>query len=194
MASKADYREDLESKLLGLEDGGYGDFEYTEEELDTYIALVVSALFPSLYKRNSEDGLTLTSYGSTGFAYSDIDAPEERIYLVEDAETFEVVMGWETRPGRIIGLDDTLSSVNAYYYGAYTLPVADAEDTTIPDEWTPLIVLGGLIEALESRHDTGIRPDDMPMGYQQSSLIDRLSGRYERMKQDVAMSLPVRRS
>lgn len=63
-------------------------------------------------------------------------------------------------------------------------------DAGIPAIYTPLVVLGALVEALESRHDTGVRPDPTS-GHGEMSVVDRLTSRYERLKDDLAMSLPV---
>lgn len=191
MATKEDYRNDLKDKLVGLEDSGYGDFEYTDGELDTYLELTVARLFPSIYKRSSADGLALVGYGNEDWAYVDIasqSVPDDRVYLIEDATELEPIREWRTRPGKIVQIDDGFTTVNVYYYEAYTLPASG--DAGIPVEYSPLITVGAFIEALEARHDTGVRPDPTN-GYQQNSLIDRVTNRWNELKADLSMSLPV---
>lgn len=191
MATKEEYRDDLKDKLVGLEDSGYGDFEYTDGELDTYLELTVARLFPSIYKTTSAEDVGITAYGSDSWAYADVAAesiPDNRVYLVEDATELEPIREWRNRPGKIVRIDDSFASLNLYYYEAYTLPASG--DAGIPTEFTPLIVVGAYIEALEARHDTGVRPDPTN-GYQQNSLIDRVSARWLELKSDLSMSLPV---
>lgn len=193
MANREDLRSNLTDKLVGLEDSGYGDFDYSDSELNTYLELTTVRMFPSVYRRSSANALTLTSYGKDNYAEVDIATagiPDDRTYMVEDAESYEPLRGWEIRPGRVIKLDDSVTSVNVYYYTAYSLPSADGTPVDIPVEFHPLIVLGGLVEALEARHDTGVRPDPTS-GYQQTSLIDRLMARWNELKTDLAMALPV---
>ena len=193
MATRLDYRNDLKHKLLALEDGGYGDFEYSDAEYDTYLDLAVARLFPAIYKKDSVDGLSVVSYGSTGGGYvSDAAIPYERVFLVEDAVELTTVIGWDARPTRIVGIDTSLyATVNVYFTDAYTLPVNDVDDAGIPAQFMPLINLGGLIEALESRQDTGVRGEPAPTGpYYTTGLLDRLRPRYDELKQDLSMSLP----
>lgn len=189
MATRLDYRNRVESKILGLDDEGYGDFTFEAEELNTYLELSVARLFPAVYKTVATATLTPTGYGNgrLGIATTSF---ADRVYMVEDATEFSPVYGWKTRAGKIIGLNiDNNPTVVAYYYDAYTLPADDTTDAGIPAMYTPLVVLGGLIEALESRHDTGQRPDP-PQGHSETTLLDRLSARYEALKSDLAMSLP----
>lgn len=193
MATRLDHRNDLKNKLLGLEDGGYGDFEYTDTEYDTFLDLSVARLFPSVYKKDSVDGLTVTSYGSAGAGYiSDSAIPYERVFMVEDANELTTVVGWDIRPTRIVNIDaGTYSTVNVYFTASYVLPSNDVDDDGIPSQFSPLINLGALIEALEARQDTGVRGEPAPTGpFYETGLIDRLKPRYDQLKQDLAMALP----
>ena len=193
MATRLEYRLDLKDKLLGLEDEGYGDFEYSDTELNTYLELAVARLYPTVYKRVQLASQAITSYGSRGLGYVATDYAD-RVFLVEDTEELEPVTGWSIRPGRIAALPMSaydLSTVNLYYHDAYTLPNDDVTDASIPAYNTPLVVLGALLEALESRHDTGIRGDEQPHGYHsEAQLIDRLMNRYTLLKEEMAMALP----
>lgn len=191
MATRADYRLDLKDKLLGIEDEGYGDFEYADLELNTYLELAVARLYPAVYKRMSVDDQAVTEYGTRGLGYVDI-SHADRVFMVEDSTELEPVGGWTIRPGRIAGIDTGLTTtVNIYYHDAHTLPNDDVTDAGIPAMFTPLVVLGALIEALESRHDTGIRGDEQPHGFHsETQLLDRLSARYVILKDELAMGLP----
>lgn len=191
MATREDYRLDLKDKLLGVEDEGYGDFEYTDLELNTYLEMAVARLYPAVYKRVSIDDQSVTGYGNRYRGYVDTDYAD-RVFLVEEATELEPVLGWQARPGRIVGIDTGLvDTVNLYYHDAYTLPNDDVTDAGIPAMFTPLVVLGALVEALESRHDTGIRGDEFPQGnHSETQLIDRLSQRYAVLKEELAMALP----
>lgn len=203
MATRADYRDSLKTKLLSLEDEGYGDFEYTDTEYDSYLELSVARMFPAVYKRKAQMGLSLTGYGSSGYLASvDVLFPE-RVFRVEDAAEQEALVGWEIRSTSISGINKyqgkgnsgTVSSVNVYYYDAYELPDDDVTDAGIAAIYKPLVVLGALVEALESRHDTGaalIRHDGAgPVaGHGEMPLVDRLTRRYESLKRDLEMGLP----
>lgn len=193
MTTKAIYRTDLQTKLLALEDGGYGDFEYSTAELDTYVELSVARLFPSVYTRESATGLSLTTYGTGLLGYAqDSDIVYERVYLVEDADELDAIVGWSVRPDKVVGIDtEVYSTVNVYWTGAFTLPSGDNTPTGIPSIYEPLINLGALIEALEARQDTGVRGEPQPTGpYFTTQLIDRLRPRYDQLKSDLAMALP----
>lgn len=191
MATRADYRADLSDKLLGIEDEGYGDFEFSSTELDTYLELAVARLYPAVHQRVSADEQSVTSYGTRSMGYVDI-TNAERVFMVEDSTEMTPITGWGVRPGRIINIDTCQSTtVNLYYHDAYTLPADDVTDAGIPALYTPLVVLGALIEALESRHDTGIRGDEQPHGFHsETQLIDRLVSRYTVLKDELAMGLP----
>lgn len=192
MASKLEYRNKLKHKILGLEDEGYGDFEYADAEYDTYLELAVARLYPAVYKRVSESGLALTGYGTVQAGALDVTYPD-RVFLVEDDTERTAVFGWQIRPTSIIGInrDDflTTGTFTVYYHDAYELPDDEDEEAGIPAVFTPLVVLGALIEALESRHDTGVRPDPTA-GHGETQLIDRLMNRYDKLKEELAMSLP----
>lgn len=193
MTTRLDYRTDLSNKLLALEDGGYGDFEYSTTELDTYLALAVSRLFPALYKRNSANDLALTGYGTLLQGYvSHDDIEYDRVFLVEDADELQAIVGWDTRPDKVVGIDTSMfSTINVYWTEPYTLPANDIDPTGIPAQFEPLINLGALIEALEARQDTGVRGEPQPTGpFFETQLIDRLKPRYDQLKSDLAMSMP----
>lgn len=191
MATRLDYRNDLKDKLLGLEDEGYGDFEYADPELDTYLEMAVARLYPAVFKRVSLDDQAVTEYGNRGFGHV-TTTMADRVFLVEEATELEPVTGWQIRPGRVVNIHtDYATTVNVYYHDAYALPTDDVTDAEIPALFTPLIVLGALIEALESRHDTGIRGDPQPHGFHSEvSLIERLVNRYTILKDEMAMNLP----
>ena len=179
----------LKNKILGLEDEGYGDFEFTDAEYDTYLELAVAGLFPALYQRKSQDNLTLATYGTNRYGSIDVLFPD-RVFLVESTDEFGPVHGWQVRSGKLTNIDyDLYTNLNVYYYDAFELPVDEDEESGIPAIYTPLVVLGALIEALESRHDTGVRPDP-PAGHSEVNLLDRLTARYERKRDELAMSLP----
>lgn len=198
MSTRLDYRTKLGDKFIGLDESGYGDFEYSDEELNTFLELSIARLYPAVYKRVVAGPLSLTGYGSVMYAY--IDTPyAERVFLVEDANELTAVFGWEIRPGRIVRLDTDsswfdpgLTQVNVYYHDAYTVPADDVTDIGIPAYYEPLVILGAVIEALSARSDTGIRGDDGPIGVQQNvSLIDRMAAQYRDLKTEMAMALPV---
>lgn len=191
MATRLDYRNNLKDKLLGLEDEGYGDFEYTDLELDTYLELAVARLYPSVFQRVALSDQTVTEYGTKGLGYVATDYAD-RVFLVENSTEMEAIGGWLIRPGRIAGIDTSLDpTVNIYYHDAYTLPNDDVTDAGIPAMFMPLVVLGALIEALESRHDTGVRGDPQPHGYHsETQLLDRLTTRYALVREELSMALP----
>lgn len=191
MATRAEYRTQLKNKLTGLDDEGYGDFEFTDTELDTYLELTVASLFPALYRKAVDSGLTLAEYNNGPYSSVECTAPE-RVFMVEDATSRSTTYGWQVRPTGIVGIDGAYcdgNSINVYFYDAFVLPTDDTTDAGIPAIWTPVVVLGALIEALESRHDTGQRPDQT-QGHGEVSLLDRLTRRYETMVDRLRMNLP----
>lgn len=189
MATRADYRTELQDKIIGLEDSGYGDFEWTDTEYNTYLDLAVARLFPALYKRMSQTSVLGVSYGTAGFVKLTVN-DSSTIYRVETSDELEPVLGWQVVPGEIRRILSDSNSFNVYYYDAYALPADDVTDAGIPARWKPLVVLGALIECLESRQDTGVRPDPAN-NFPQTTLLDRLTSRYNAMRDELALSLPV---
>lgn len=196
--TRADYRTDLEHKLLSLEDGGYGDFAYETTDEDLFLDLSVARLYPAIYKRVVESGLSLTSYGTQGFYSVTPVASLQRIFLIEDAAERTPLLGWQSSGLDVVNIDvrqgagfTTISSVNIYSHAPFVLPSNDSDDVALGDEYKPLVVLGALIEALESRQDTGVRGDPPPTGnFTETQLLDRLIPRYDKMRDDLTMSLP----
>lgn len=191
--TRLDYRNGLKNKLLSLEDGGYGDFEYSDTEHDTYLELSVARLFPAVYRKASASDLSVTVYGTSSFGYvQDASIDYDRVFLVEDADEFDPIVGWKARPDKLIGIDtQVVTNVNVYWTEPFTLPNDDVTESGIPDVYTPLVVLGALIEALEARQDTGVRGEPQPTGpFFETQLIDRLRPRYDQLKQELAMALP----
>lgn len=192
MATRADYRADLNTKILAIEDSGYGDFEFTDAELNTYLELSVARLFPAMYRKVALENQPAVAYGTnrlhrvqTNFA--------DRVFLVVDSAEQTPILGWRVIGSYVshLNLDGLGNAVDIHYYDAYEMPSDDVEDAEIPAIWTPLIVLGALIEALESRQDSGVRGDDPPIGQNvEVPLLDRLVARYENLKDDMAMALP----
>lgn len=192
MATRADYRADLNDKILAIEDSGYGDFEFTDAELNTYLELAVARLFPALYQKVVLENQTVSPYGSNRL-YRVQTQFADRVFLVVDTKEQTPYFGWRVVGSYISNIDayGESGSVDLHYYDAYTLPDDDTTDAEIPAVWKPLIVLGALIEALESRQDSGVRGDEPPVGNNvEVPLLDRLVARYEILKNDMAMSLP----
>lgn len=191
MANREDYRDQLKNKIVGLEDEGYGDFEFTDIELNTYLEFSVARLFPAVYKKTALSSQAPTQYG-TQLLGSIATTFADRVFMVETADEFEIVTGWSVRPTKIIGLDVSVATTyNLYYTDAFAMPGDDTTDLGLAAMFAPLVVLGALIEALESRHDTGVRGEPPPTGtHYETQLIDRLIPRYEKLKEDLAMGLP----
>jgi len=203
VAKRPEYRAQLEDKLLALEDGGYGDFEYTSDQLDTYLDLACIRMWPAVYKKVAAwvPGASITNYGSAGLGYVlDTAAsgvtkfPIDRVYAVDDASEYNPILEWRTRADRLVDLDSSAFSAEGlivYYYDPYDLPDNDEVDANIPKIYDGLINLGALIEACESRQDTGVRGEPQPTGqFAEVALIDRLTPRYERLREALELSLP----
>lgn len=195
MATRADYRAALTDKLLGIEDSGYGDFDPSPVEMNVYLDLAAGRLYPAIYKRVMQSGLSVATYGTDSSRGSVTVAFPEKVYLVEDAVELTPVLGWSMRPTSLVGIDiyqgpaRIITSVNVYYHDAFAMPADDVTDLGLSNSYYSLLVLGAFIECLESRHDTGVRPD-VSKGYEQVSLIDRLTRRFESMMNEKAMGLP----
>jgi hypothetical protein len=192
----------LQSKLLSLEDGGYGDFDYEDADLNFFLSMSCARMYPAAYQKLPQLALTLTEYGTQGLASCTPTYPD-RVFLVEDSVERQPLSGWRTSGSDIINLDPNsgagsavVSTVNVYYHDAYTISnelgdSPDRIDCGIPASFEPLINLGALIEALEARQDTGVRGDPAPIGqFHEVTLLDRLNTRYEKLKSELAMSLP----
>lgn len=197
MATRETYRNNLKSKLLALEDGGYGDFDYEDNDLNLFLALSISQLYPAVYRRVTQPALALTAYGTQSLT-SCTPAFPDRVFLIEDSVERQPILGWRISGTNIVNIDPyqgagsaVISTVNVYYHDAYTLNDTDVDDVGISAVYEPLINLGALIEALEARQDTGVRGDPPPTGqFQEVQLLDRLTTRYERLVGKYAMGLP----
>jgi hypothetical protein len=194
MATRVDYRNELRDKLTGLEESAYGDFDYTDAELNTFLSLTAARLFPAVYARASVDATSVTEYGSEGKASVTLpaDIVAERVYLVEDAAELSPVYGWTTRPGKVVNIDRCqldAGTVNVYYWRSILFPSNDTTQVAVPEEFRPLLVLGAQIEALEARKDVGVRPGQDP-NPDAIGLVDRLNSRFEALKSEMAMALP----
>ena len=104
MATRATYRTNLKSKLLALEDGGYGDFDYEDTDLNLFLAFAVSKLYPAVYTKVKQSSLTLTKYGSQSL-YSVTPTYPERVFLLEDAVERTPVLGWLLSGTDIVNID-----------------------------------------------------------------------------------------
>jgi hypothetical protein len=193
--NREDFRTLLDHKLLALDQESYGDFEYDEDNLNAYLKLSALRAFPAVYKVVALESPTLVSYGSNGLRYVTVEFPE-RVFLVEDALELTPVRGWESSPtGRVQNLDlETETNVNVYYYDAFEMPENDVDEVPLSPMYTPLILMGALVEALESRHDTGFREDsdiERNVGqHQEIPLLQVIKARYDEMKVELAMALP----
>lgn len=209
LGARAKYRAWLTDKFLGMDEEGYGDFQYEDSQLNHFLELAILGLFPALFKLDVKvaalpsDGLfltvpnviTMTRYGNNNLGY--IIYPEaDRTYAIEDASTLDELIGWQAQNGRIKNIDTIEhTAVNVHYYSPIIPTSNDVDDDGIPPEFGPLIVLGATIEALESRHDTGLKGQGEPLYrytgvHEETTLIDRLRQRYKEMKDAIAMSLP----
>lgn len=189
------YRADLDHKILALEDGGYGDFAFESTDYDLFLDLSIARLYPAIYKKMQET-LTLVPYGTMSFMQIS-PTRAENVYRIEDAVERTIVLGWRVSGTDIINIDpfqgvgNTITDVTVMYHDAYVLPTDDDTDVGLAANYKPLVVLGALIEALESRQDTGVRGDPPPTGiFNETQLLDRLIPRYDKMVNSMAMSMP----
>lgn len=206
MATRHDYRINLQNKFLALEDSGYGDFDYDDQQLNFFLSMGVSQLYPAIYQRKVSNGLTLVSYGSQNLMYLPSPVPDvQAVFLIEDSVERQDILGWRSSGNDIVDIDPyqgggltgaTVTKVDVHYHAPFfidwTLDTnVDAIDVGIPSQFDPLIILSATLEALESRQDSGVRGDPPPIGQQMEiSLIDRIQGRLLKLKQEMAMSLP----
>jgi hypothetical protein len=193
MATRLQYRTSLKDKLTALIDSDAADFDFSDTEYNIYLELAVARLFPSVYARKSQLGLATTQYGTKwGMARVSGVIKPERVYMVEDAAERTPIAGWQARPnsGEILGIPADISAVNVLYFDAVTLPSNDVTDVGIGDEYLPLVIQGALIEALETIQEIPARNTQMAMPTM-SSILDRVIARYNRLKDDMSMSLPV---
>ena len=194
MTTRKQYRDGVKNKILALEDSGYGDFEFSDSEHDTYLDLATARLFPAIYKRTSVNGLTLVAYGTAGQGYASSPLiAYDRVYMVENSAELMPIVGWQVRYDKVVGIStDLYASVNIYWTTPYLLPANDVDDAGIPAHFTPLINLGSMIEALESRQDTGVKGDPTTryMPFIETQLMGYLKPRYEALKAELFMSQP----
>lgn len=188
-------RDLLEHKFLGLDNEGDGDFEFEEDDLNAFLELSLLRCFPALYKVDSDVAGTPTAYGTQLLGYLDTSDVSGTIYAVEDAVEMQPVTGWTLRPdGRVMGLDlGSYSTFTIYWYEPYTLPEDDTTFLTFPVEFVPLVILGAVLEALESRHDTGIQDDPdvrFPGQHHEIPLLQQVQKRYDQLRADIEMSPP----
>lgn len=193
MATRLQYRTSLKDKLTALIDSDAADFDFSDTEYNIYLELAVARLFPSIYSRKTQNNLATSQYGTQGgmARVSSVTKPE-RVFMVEDAAERTPIAGWQARPGtnEILGIPADIATVNVHYFDAVTLPANDITDVGIGDEYLPLVVQGALIEALETIQEIPARNMQMAMPTM-SSILDRLIARYDRLKEQMAMNLPV---
>lgn len=197
MATRADYRTDLKNKLTALVDSDAGDFDFSDTEYDIFLELSLARLFPALYVRKIQSNIATTTYG-VDLAVSKATGVTKasRVYMVEDATEREALVGWEARPAsaELIGIPlsnaGNARTVNIHYFDAVLMPADDVTDVGIGDEYLPLVIQGAIIEALETVQEV------TPKGGQPaiptlSAVLDRIMARYDRLKEQMAMNLPV---
>lgn len=193
MATRLQYRTSLKDKLTALIDSDAADFDFSDVEYNIYLELAVARLFPSIYSRKTQNNLSTSQYGTQGgmARVSGVVKPE-RVFMVEDVAERTPIAGWQARPGtnEILGIPADIATVNVHYFDAVTLPADDITDVGIGDEYLPLVVQGALIEALETIQEIPARNMQMAMPTM-SSILDRIIARYDRLKEQMAMSLPV---
>jgi hypothetical protein len=193
MATRLQYRTSLKDKLTALIDSDAADFDFSDTEYNIYLELSVARLFPSIYSRKTQNGLSTAQYGTKwGMARVTGVTKAERVYMVEDAAERTPISGWQARPAtnEILGIPADISTINIHYFDAVILPSDDVTDVGIGSEYLPLVVQGALIEALETIQEIPARNTQMAMPTM-SSILDRCIARYERLKEQMAMSLPV---
>lgn len=188
-------RDLLENKFLGLEESGVGDFEYSSADYNAYLELSVLRCFPAMYKVDALEGVSAVGYGTQSLGYIDNPDVSGTVYSVEDGIELTPITGWTVRPdGRVLGLDTVAySTFNVFWYEPYTMPPNDTTSVLWPVEFVPLVILGAVIEGVESRHDTGLQDDPdikYPGQYQEVRLLTKLYERYNRMRDDVGMERP----
>lgn len=193
MATRLQYRTSLKDKLTALIDSDAADFDFSDTEYNIYLELAVARLFPSIYSRKTHLGLSTSLYGTQwGMALVTGVTKPERVYMVEDASERTPIAGWQARvdSGEILGIPADIPSVNVHYFDAVTLPADDVTDIGIGDEYLPLVIQGALIEALETIQEIPAKNTQMAMPTM-SSILDRCIARYDRLKDQMSMSLPV---
>lgn len=196
MATRADYRTDLKNKLTALVDSDAGDFDFSDTEYDIFLELAVARLFPYIYVRKVHSGVATTAYGEDlSVAVATGVTKADRVYMVEDATERTAVSGWQARPQaqEIVGIPiygTGAPVVNIHYYDAVLLPDDDVTDVGVGDEYLPLIIQGAIIEALETIQEVPYR-GGQPASPSMSAVLDRVMARYERTRDQMAMSLPV---
>jgi len=193
--TRAKLRTLLENKFLGMENEGDGDFEFEKANLDAFLSLALLRCFPALYKTDSARAITPTGYGTQLLGYIDPDDMAGTVYAVEDGVELQPVTGWTVRPdGRVMGLDTgSYTTFNVWWYEPYILPEADDEFVTFPIEFVPLVILGAVLEALESHHSTGLQDDPdvrYPGQHHEVSLMVQIQKRYDQLRADIAMAPP----
>ena len=206
MATRQQYRLNLQNKFLALEDSGYGDFDYEDSQLNYFLSMGVSQLYPALYQRLKVTNVPLVAYGTADLMYLPSPVPDvTTIFLIEDTAERQDVLGWRSSGNDIVDIDpwqsggsgaQTVTNCDVHYHAAFFLDWTTDEnvdnvDIGIPTQFDPLIMLSATLEALESRMDTGVRGDPPPIGqFQDVTLIDRIQSRLLKLKNEMAMTLP----
>ena len=193
MATRLEYRTSLKDKFTALIDSDAADFDFSDTEYNVYLEMSLARLFPSIYARKTQNALSTAQYGTTlGLSRVTGVTKPERVYMVEDAAERTPIAGWQARPetGEILGIPAEVASVNVHYFDAVIMPSDDVTDVGLGDEYLPLIVQGAIIEALETLQEVPPRNTQMAVPTL-SSVLDRVIARYERLKDQMAMSLPV---
>lgn len=193
MATRLQYRTSLKDKFTALIDSDAADFDFSDTEYNVYLEMSVARLFPTIYARKTQNGLATAQYGTTlGLSRVTGVTKPERVYMVEDATERTPIAGWQARPetGEILGIPYEVATVNIHYFDAVIMPSDDVTDVGLGSEYLPLVVQGAIIEALETLQE--VPPKNTQMAVPTlSSVLDRVIARYDRLKDQMAMSLPV---
>jgi hypothetical protein len=193
MTTRLQYRTSLKDKLTALIDSDAADFDFSDTEYNVYLEMSLARLFPFIYARKTQLNLSTSAYGTTlGLSLVSGVTKAERVYMVEDAAERTPIAGWQARPetGEILGIPFEVPTVNLHYFDAFILPSDDVTNVPLGDEYLPLVIQGAIIEALETIQEVPPRNTQMAMPTM-SGILDRVIARYDRLKDQMAMSLPV---
>src|SRR6266704_52992 len=106
MATRAQYRANLQNKFLALEDSGYGDFDFEDTQLNFFLSMGVSQLYPAIYQRKKVTNVPLVAYGTNSLMYVSSPVPDvTTIFLIEDYAERQDILGWRSSGSDIVDID-----------------------------------------------------------------------------------------
>jgi hypothetical protein len=166
--------------------------EWTDSEIDEAGRAAFNAVFPALYKKSIQSGLTVTPNSTTLLGTVTV-TDATRVYKLIDTDLDEPVRGWTVKNDTTISqVPFWVTTVDVYSYAPINYDTVSP--MTVPDEWPDVLYTFAelnLIEVIMGDKSTRLilpyTADEQTLGAVQANLYNK----FERERDARAMGLPV---